>query len=199
MNTNVTEPQVIELNQDLLGKPFQTLTKWNVITGAPCSGKTTLINILANRGYSIIPETGRSYVESEIEKGKTLAEIRHDIIFFNIVIKDIQINNEQKLNPLDDYFLDRALPDCLAYYQLAGMDPNEILSECFYHRYASVFILERFPVRRDTARIEDETSAQFLDKWIYQDYRALGYRVVKVPVLPPEERVNYVLNHISGL
>ena len=33
-------------------------TNWHVITGAPCSGKTTVIRELERRGYSVVHEGG---------------------------------------------------------------------------------------------------------------------------------------------
>ena len=39
--------------------------------------------------------------------------------------------------------------------------------------------------------------ASYLDEWQTRDYRALGYSVVKVPVMPPEERLAFVLERLS--
>jgi predicted ATPase len=77
------------------------------------------------------------------------------------------------------------------------MNPNEILSECFYHRYASIFVLERLPIQQDDIRIEDNATAGFLDEWLVRDYSALGYRVVRVPVLSPKYRLEFVLEKIN--
>jgi predicted ATPase len=77
------------------------------------------------------------------------------------------------------------------------MNPNEILSECFHHRYASVFILNRLPFQRSkTLGLEDDATASFLDEWLARDYSALGYSVVRVPVLPPQERLEFVLDRL---
>ncbi len=40
-----------ELDPDLLSTPFRVQTNWHVITGAACSGKTTLIDLLADKGF----------------------------------------------------------------------------------------------------------------------------------------------------
>jgi predicted ATPase len=95
-------------------------------------------------------------------------------------------------------FLDRAFPDSLTFYRLHGLDPNEILPECFHHHYASVFVLDRFPVQKDTARVEDDNAAAIIDEWLARDYSALGYPVVRVPVLPPEDRLAFILERISS-
>jgi predicted AAA+ superfamily ATPase len=46
-----------ELDPDLLSTPFGVQTNWHVITGAPSCGKTTLINLLADKGLQTVPES----------------------------------------------------------------------------------------------------------------------------------------------
>ena len=52
-----------ELDPDLLSTPFRVQTNWHVITGASCSGKTTLIDQLADKGFQTVPEVARQYFE----------------------------------------------------------------------------------------------------------------------------------------
>jgi predicted ATPase len=188
----------MELDPDLLSTPFMVQTNWHVITGAPCSGKTTLIDLVAARGFLSVPEVGRKHIEREIARGRTIDEIRASEATFSSVIKDIQLEIERGLKATEVIFLDRALPDCLAYFRLAGLNPNEILPECFHHRYASVFVLDRLPVQHDGVRTEDDITADLLDEWIPRDYSALGYGVVRIPVLPPEERLAFVIEMLAG-
>ena len=44
---------------------------------------------------------------------------------------------------------------------------------------------------------EDDAAAGFLDEWLARDYCALGYSVVRVPVLSPKERLAFVLERLS--
>ena len=64
-----------ELEPDLLSTPFRVQTNWHVITGAACSGKTTLIDLLADKGFQTEPETARQYIDREMARGQTLDEI----------------------------------------------------------------------------------------------------------------------------
>jgi len=50
--------------------------KWYVITGGPCSGKTTIIKELRKIGYIVYPEAARIFIDKEIRKGRLLKEIR---------------------------------------------------------------------------------------------------------------------------
>jgi predicted ATPase len=78
------------------------------------------------------------------------------------------------------------------------LNPNEILLECFRRQYASVFILEPLPFQIDDQRVEEiAVIADYLDEWHTRDYSDLGYRVVRVPVLSPEERLAFVLERLS--
>ena len=50
--------------------------KWVVITGAPSSGKTSLIDALRQRGYAVLHEAARKYIEAEVGSGRSILELR---------------------------------------------------------------------------------------------------------------------------
>lgn len=163
------------LDLDLLSTPFEVQTNWHVITGAACTGKTTIIDLLADKGLKTVPEVARQVFEREIARGRTIDEIREDNVALERYMADVQINIEHGLVASDVTFLDRALPDCLTFFRVFGMNPDELLLECFRHCYASVFILERLPFHRNkTLGPEDDATSDFLDEWLACDYSALG-------------------------
>ena len=185
------------LDPDPLSTPFRVQTNWYVITGASCSGKTTLIDQLADKGFQTVPEAARQYFEREFAKGRTIGEIRKDPATFTCQVYDMMIERERGLRATEVTFLDRGLPDGFAFYRFAGLNPNEILPDCFQHRYASVFMLNRFPYQQDGVRAGDDAVADYFESWTARDYSALGYKVVWVPVLPPKERLAFVLERLS--
>jgi predicted ATPase len=186
------------LDPALLSTPYRAKTNWHIITGAPCCGKTTLIHQLAEEGYQTLPEMARVYFDLEKAKGRTIPEILADLVSTQHSIAGLQLSFEDELDPEETVFLDRGLPDCLAWHRNAGMDPNELLPDCFRHRYASVFILDLLPYVGDGAREYDTAEVDYLDRQLANDYRALGYAVVRVPVLPPPERLAFVLENLAG-
>ena len=197
--TKISQPDFrnTKLDSGLLSTSFNVQTKWCVITGASCSGKTTLINLLANKGFQTVPEAGRKFFKRELTKGRTIDEIRDDPAIFTRQIYDIMLEHESGLHPTEINFLDRALPDGFAFYRLAGLNPNEILRDCFRNRYASVFLLNRLPYQKDEVRVGDDETAAYLESWILSDYSDLGYRVIRVPVLSPDERFKFVLEKLN--
>jgi predicted ATPase len=197
LNTPQHDFRTTELDPDLLSTPFRVQTNWHVITGTVSSGKSTLIDQLADRGFQTVPESGRQYVEREMAKGRTIDEIRENMAAIQIAIKDMQQEIEHGLRANDVLFLDGAVPGSLAWYRVFGLNPNEILLECFHYRYASVFILDPLPFQENGARDGDADKVDYLDEWLARDYSALGYRVVRVPVLSLQERLAFVLERLS--
>ena len=188
---------ITELDADLLSTPFGVHTSWHAITGAPCSGKPTLIGELANSGFRTVPESGRTYVETERAKGRTTDELLEDGASLQRGVLDLQLRSERRLPVNEVAFLDSGSPSCLTYLRVMGLNPNALLVECFHHRYASVFQLDRFPFRQDGVRFEDDATASFIDEWLFRDYSALGYSVVRVPVLSIEDRLTCILEKLS--
>ncbi len=186
-----------ELDEGLLSTPFRVQTNWHVITGAPSCGKTTLINLLSDKGFQTAPEGARLYLEKEVAKGRSIEEIRSNEVAVQCGIKDMQLEIEHGLQPNDSIFLDRAVPDCLAWYRVFGLNPNEFLRDCFHYHYASVFMLDQLPLQFDDFRYKDNSLQSFTGDWHTRDYRALGYNIATVPVLPPEERLDFILQILS--
>jgi predicted ATPase len=61
-----------------------------------------------------------------------------------------------------------------------------------------VFLLDLLPFQPDGERPEEVAAlGAYLDGWLARDYGALGYRVVRVPALPPEERLAFVLERVG--
>ena len=196
---NTAQPVLapIALKPELLQSAFEVQTRWHVITGAPSCGKTTLINQLAEAGYPTVPEGARLYMESQLAQGRTIADIRADICELQCAIKDVHADIERGLPANACLFLDRALPDCLAWHRAFGLDPNTFLRQCFRYRYASVWMLDPLPLNLNGLRFKDPELQAFLHEWHIRDYTALGYSIHHVPALPPEARLAFILEALS--
>jgi predicted ATPase len=174
----------------------QIKTNWNVITGGPCTGKTTIINVLAERGYKTTIEHARHYIDTQKIRGRTIEEIRENKKQFQLEILNMQIEQEAELNPGDVVFLDRALPDAMAYYQFLELEYDDrLIEQCNKYGYNKVFILDRLPLINDYARLEDEAEQIRIHQIIIEVYESLSCPIVHVPVLEPEERINFILKN----
>lgn len=136
-------------------RPAQT-TRWHVVTGGPSSGKTTTVNLLRGRGYTTTIEHARHYIDLQRITGRSTAEVRARQSEFQRAVVDMQIEQERSLDPQQTVFLDRALPDSLAYYRFLGLAPGTaLLGALAGARYATVFLLDLLPLASDYARTED--------------------------------------------
>lgn len=178
---------------DMSGIP----TNWYVITGGPGSGKTTIVNLLNKRGYETTIEHARHYLDTKLADGKSVEEVRNHQRVFQLGVLDMQIEQEKSLSPDDLVFLDRAIPDALAYYRFLNIPPDEKLLRALKTvSYKKVFILDCLPLIRDYARNEDEAAQLKIHALLTDVYKSLPFPVVHVPIMPPEERVDYVLENL---
>ncbi len=172
-------------------------TNWYVITGGPSSGKTTTVNLLQKRGYQTTIEHARHYIDTKRVAGKTVEEIRANQILFQRGVLAMQLAEEKALLPQEVVFLDRAIPDALAYHRFLNLPVEEELTNALKAvSYKKIFILDPLPLAQDYARIEDETAQRTIHQLILEVYESLPFPVIHVPVLPPEERVDFILENL---
>jgi predicted ATPase len=180
-----------------MGNNIRQKTNWYVITGAPCSGKTTIVNLLHARGYKTTIEHARHYLDTQRLDGRTTEDIRKNQIEFQQAVLKMQIEQEKELSASDVVFFDRAIPDALAYYHFLNLPPDEKLVEAMSTvSYKKVFILEYLPLVHDYARIEDEEAQKQIHKLLTEVYESLPFPVIHVPVLKPVERLDLILKNL---
>lgn len=172
---------------------------WYVITGGPSSGKTTVLEELAKLGYVIYPEAARVFIDEEMAKGKSLKEIRGNEDEFQRKVLKTKIEVE-KAAPQDKIvFFDRAIPDSIAYYQICGLNPEEVLKFCQKKVYRKIFLFEQLPFDQDYARVEDEETIKKLNQLLKESYENLGYQVIDIPAVFVQERVKKILAEMQNL
>ncbi len=170
---------------------------WYVITGGPSSGKTTTVDLLKARGYKTTIEHARHYLDMQRLNGRTVEEVRNHQREFQLAVLKMQIEQEKKLVEEEIVFLDRAIPDAHAYYHYMGLPEDPELAEALQDiYYKKVFILDCLPLVKDYARREDEAAQKKIHATLIDVYTALPFPVVQVPVLPPDERVDFILKNL---
>lgn len=171
-------------------------TKWQVITGAPCSGKTAVIQELEQLGCTVVHEVARAYIDNRLKNGEPIAAIKADILSFERHILYKKFETERLLPKDKTIYLDRAIPDSIGYYMQEGLDPADPIQKSKFWRYEHIFFFERIPFEKDRVRSEDEKIASKLVGLIKDGYWMLGYEIVNVPLMPVSHRVNFILNHV---
>ncbi len=144
---------------------------WYVITGAASSGKTTLIKKLEENGYQVVHETARSYFDQEIAKGRNRDDIRGDDQKFQDKVLEMKIEIEKILPKDGVVFLDRGIPDTVAFCKLHNYPENDILKSSVKNcDYKKIFLLERLPYEIDYMRTESTEQQEFLLNYLEETY-----------------------------
>ncbi len=171
---------------------------WYVITGAPSAGKTTLIKLLEERGYDVVHEVARVYIDQEIEKGKTIDHIRRDEFLFQNIVLKMKIEIENNLPKGKIIFFDRGIPDTEAYYKLYGKENDEFLKEAIDNcLYKKIFLLDFFNMHKDYARTENSEKQIKIHDLLEKSYLKTNIPIVKVPKMKSkEDRLNFVLDNL---
>ena len=178
-----------------------------VITGGACVGKTTMINELHRRGFQIVGESARVIIDSEQvhqDMNPTYKGIFpwvDNFEFQKLVLKlqtKLEEGAEDESTP---YFLDRSLVDGIAYSRVWGTPELEGLRDRIKDaNYHTVFFLESLGFyKQDEQRKESEIMNEKVHEELRKIYYELGFRVVEVPALGIDERVEYILEYIEGL
>lgn len=192
---------VVGLVHLALAKPVQT--RWIVFTGPPCSGKTTIINALAERGYDVQPESVRQFAE-QLQKTKHPTQSLEQTLLgkeMHYVSLYARIVGEQHTSPTQITLFDRATPDSFAYFDLNHHDVTRAYAIAKTHvqkyRYAMVFLFEKLPMKHDGVRYENDAERDRLFDLYDKHYRAVGYMPIRVPVMSIDDRLNFVLQEIK--
>ena len=169
-----------------------------IFTGGPCSGKTTLINELKSRGYSVLPEAARTVIAARLAEGKTIQEIVADPLALQHMIIAHQLELQSQAPADEVLFLDRAVPDNIAYYRkIAGWNWTRQLRGAAAMRYRKIFFLDMLEFAGDLERYETPEEAKQLHEGIRRTYEDQAYEIIDVPVMPVPERVEFVLARLD--
>jgi predicted ATPase len=171
----------------------------HIITGAPGTGKTAIINALIQKGYSCAEEISRDIIAEQIVSGGDILPWKNQIAFENHIAN---LRKEQYLNSSENknYFFDRSSIDCIAYLKANKLDITtkitQIIKQCVFNRQVFITPIWEEIYVNDDERMEDIKTAINIEKSLIETYKSLGYILVKVPKLSVSERVNFILSNI---
>jgi len=167
-----------------------------VLSGGPGVGKTTVINILKEKGYLVVPETARIIIEEEKIKDSDVLPWK-DLFKFQEQVALRQLEEEEKINSNQAAFFDRSLIDGYAYCVLGNVNIPQLITENAWGRYDLIFFLAPLSqYENDDVRYEDEEGARAVHLAIREAYDHFGYQVVDIPLLSPVERVDLILDNL---
>ena len=114
------------------------------ILGGPCSGKTSVIQYLKNKGYQTIPETAEVLINEGLKAGIKVEDQRKDPLAWqmNLLKKDFELfDTLSKSNEV--VFTDTSFIETVVFGARAGIEPGPGVESWMKSiRYGQVFFLQ---------------------------------------------------------
>ena len=173
-----------------------------VLSGGPCSGKTTLLERLGSLGHPVISEAA-----TEVRLDPACRALRDSPLEFQREVLRRQLEKESNaLERAEDsqvVFADRGVGDHFGYLRHHGIEPFAELLQAWGEartRYRAVFFLAMSPKYKVAShRQEGPAEATRVHECLRDGYTRHHPEVIRVPWLPIRERLDMVLDWVRRL
>jgi predicted ATPase len=174
--------------------------KIKVIIGGPGTGKTSIIDELKARGYCCYPEISREVTMEARKQGIDQLFLEQPLLFSELLLEGrkkqyLEAQNE----PHEVVFIDRGIPDVLAYMHYIGDSyPSFFDAACRENIYSEVYILPPWKeiYVSDEARYENYEQSELIHNHLVETYTKYGYNLIEVPKDSLDNRILFILDKI---
>ncbi|WP_299710875.1 AAA family ATPase [uncultured Tenacibaculum sp.] len=165
-----------------------------IITGAPSTGKTTLINSLQKNGHTVFEEVSRRIIISEQQKNSNKTPWENVSGFTKLVHQ--QTIKELHTPILQHAFVDRGLADNIAYLQLKKQPVSDDFLDfdyqSFYHNTVFFCPLWKEIYTQDEQRLQSFEEAKQLQNLLLNTYNDLGFSILEIPKTTVHKRLHFI-------
>jgi predicted ATPase len=175
------------------------IPKAYIITGAPGTGKSTIIDALRQSGHICFDEIARKIIAQELKQGTNRLPWIDIRSFSEMVLEEMLKQKPDVLKePLS--FLDRGIPDIIGYFNYTKVTPAahyfESLRDFPYQNKVFFTPLWEEIYVTDSERLETTEEAKKISEALFKTYTSLGFNVVEIPKASINERLKFILENI---
>ena len=171
-----------------------------VVTGAPGTGKTAILNAL-EPGIPHVREPARIVLADERAAGGKGTPDQDPALFVRRLLEYSIENHQNALRAGVSVLFDRGVPDCAAYARLLGVDPAPSIEAASAYRYRRIVLVAKpwreIYVTDDERKMSFEATLRF-QELIEQAYEDAGYDLVEIPRGDLANRVDFVTSFVES-
>lgn len=175
------------------------MTKRIVISGAPGTGKTSIIQELSRKGYPCKPEISREIIAHQIAINGNITPWQ-DLEQFSEIVLEKRITQHRETTSSTEFF-DRSIIDVFAYLRHGEIEVKSEWKEIpnKYRYFNKVFMAPPWEdiYQKDNERKEDFTTSMTIHELMKKTYKDYGYQVFELPKTNINERVRIILSEIE--
>ena len=168
-----------------------------VLTGGPCSGKSTLIAALQRAGFQAMPEAGRAIIQQQVAIDGPALAWKDPGLFAELGLSWEMRSYREALQLTGPVFFDHSLAGSPGYYRLMGLPvPAHVhaaASTMRYHRRALIAPPWAEIYENDAERKQTWEEAVATYEHIVETYTEYGYDLVELPKVSVQDRVQFVV------
>lgn len=171
-----------------------------VITGGPGTGKTSIIKELEADNHYCLHEISRQITLEAQKKGISQLFLTEPLLFSEMLLEGrIQQFLDADNFSCDHVFIDRGIPDVVAYMDFFGNDyPRVFTDVCREYVYEEVFLLPPWKeiYISDNERYESFEQAEKIHEHLKKSYKEAGYLPIEVPFGKVQDRIDFILTRL---
>src|SRR5690606_27050444 len=160
----------------------------------------SIIRELEAKGHYCLHEISRQITLEAQQKGISQLFLTEPLLFSEMLLEGrIQQFLDADHFRCDHVFIDRGIPDVVAYMDYFGNDYPRVFSDvCREYVYDKVFLLPPWKdiYVSDNERYENFEQAESIYRHLNLSYEEAGYTVVEVPFGSLEERLDFILKRL---
>lgn len=168
-----------------------------ILTGGPGSGKTAVLDELAQRGYITVAEVARTIIKQQKAIGGNALHTGNRNAFLELMLEQSIVDYQKNANENKAVFFDRGIADLYGYAKVFCQKENQSVNNAVSHfRYnKTVFLFppwEKIYIN-DTERQQDFAESVKTYFTVKNAYNECGYNLVEMPKISTKKRVDLIL------